>query len=78
MQKWEYLSFEIDLGISGDGSGYTIASINDKRQGTLFKPSSRNFDEFLNELGQEGWELAGISPINPRLGAYIFKRPIIE
>ncbi|HEX4955488.1 MAG TPA: DUF4177 domain-containing protein [Thermoanaerobaculia bacterium] len=43
--------------------------------------SDRTTTQMLNELGQEGWELVGITSVNFKTGAtdnvaFVFKRPI--
>ncbi|HRC87059.1 MAG TPA: DUF4177 domain-containing protein [Thermoanaerobaculia bacterium] len=43
--------------------------------------ADRTTAQFLNDLGQEGWELVGLSSVNFKTGAtdnlaLIFKRPI--
>jgi hypothetical protein len=57
MQKWEYLLVVF--------YGHTIISINDGNSDYKERVS------YFNQLGQEGWELAGISE-----DTFIFKRPL--
>ncbi len=33
---------------------------------------------FLDQLGRDGWELAGIQPLSPQSAYYVLKRPAIE
>ena len=45
--------------------------------------SERTTTQYLNELGQEGWELVGITSVNFKTGAtdnvaMLFKRPVLD
>jgi Domain of unknown function (DUF4177) len=45
--------------------------------------SERTTTQILNDLGQEGWELVGITSVNFKTGAtdnvaMVFKRPVVE
>ena len=33
---------------------------------------------FLDRLGRDGWELAGIQPLSPQSAYYVLKRPATE
>ncbi len=64
MQTWEYLEMYVDGERWED---------NEEREGKL---SSRNYATArLNELGAEGWELAGVASANPGEYTLFFKRP---
>jgi len=67
MQKWEYLE------ISWPG-GRTV-SINGKRH-KLSELKIDSFYDYINKLGEEGWELVALTVLSITLDyRYIFKRP---
>jgi hypothetical protein len=70
MQKWEYL---IAKWVTEFGSGARSLYINHRRQSLEDEP------RLLSRLGQEGWELVGItddSGSTSDVMTYVFKRPI--
>ena len=64
MQKWEYIF--VDLDYRDDG----IRSVN----GNALKDKNVNLFEFVNQLGRDGWELAGID--SSFFVKLVFKRPV--
>jgi hypothetical protein len=72
MQKWEYLEI--------DRTGNRVVEINGKDATSweggvsLAKPLVKNFYEFVEQLGKEGWELVTVSQVYH----YYFKRQLQE
>ena len=58
MKKWEYLTLRV--------YGGKVIEANDQRVGDLKGPfptqDSPRVHEYLNQLGEEGWQVAGMSP----------------
>lgn len=58
MKKWEYLTLRV--------YGGKVIEANDQRVGDLKGPfptkDSPRVPEYLNQLGEEGWQVAGMSP----------------
>ncbi len=71
MATWEYKVAYIDYRgrISSEGQETLISS--DERRSTFAR-------RYLDALGRDGWELAGIQPLSPQSAYYIFKRPARE
>jgi hypothetical protein len=74
MQKWEYLSISVALNKQGDITLIFSNYLPDLRFPKRLKWP--DFVEYLNELGEEGWEMVNVylqkvenSP------AFYFKRP---
>ena len=72
MQKWEYLWIEF---LKADSPNIEVTLGNKKYVGY------QQCDQLLNELGEQGWELAGTGTNSAASGSYlqfhmIFKRPI--
>ena len=67
MQRWEYKVAFVDYRgrISVEGSEMAIG---EERRTTFVR-------RFLDGMGQEGWELAGIQPLSPQSAYYVLKRP---
>jgi hypothetical protein len=67
MPIWEYLEVSVDL------SKKTWKDSNGRAE----KLRKGNTAPLLDELGKEGWELAGTVPLDRACGAYrlYFKRP---
>ena len=64
MQKWEYLRLTFQDGTLYNGRGDTLAK--DQRDG----------DRMLAQIGDDGWELAGVAPgRDAQAYTLIFKRP---
>ena len=66
MQKWEYLYIEINLS-------NVVEKINGQwvAEGNVFTGiKGKKTWEFLNILGQEGWEAVGIDIINVQAASY--------
>jgi hypothetical protein len=73
MQKWEYL--QVVWTNSQDGS----ISIISNGQPIVARENILYLYQYLNRLGQEGWELVSISQImNGVQGYHYFKRPVQE
>lgn len=79
MTKWEYRI------INARSENYRLDP--NARSGVWPPPSQSPGDrttiQYLNELGQEGWELVGLTSVNFKTGAtdnlaMIFKRPLEE
>ncbi len=79
MTKWEYRI------INARSENYRLDP--NARSGVWPPPSQTPGDrttvQYLNELGQEGWELVGLTSVNFKTGAtdnlaMIFKRPLLE
>ena len=79
MRQWEYLVVEFSK-IEKKGMGFSIASdagyrpkwINGKQQqGWEDQPT---FTDYLADLGQQGWELAGNGPAEFGGFSCVFKR----
>lgn len=76
MQKWEYLrvhgTFMNNMWIAHSVNGQEIGEKNNWlttiSSGSLKKHP--NLDDFINELGEQGWEM-----VNYSSGFYLFKRP---
>lgn len=66
MQKWEYLTLEMDLGIADSKSRTKF--LNGEH---IPAKDQKPFHSFLKELGVQGWELVSVQGI-----FYYFKRPI--
>jgi hypothetical protein len=67
--RWEYKVVYVNFRgqISSEGEQVIIA--RNERRSTFVR-------EYLDELGQQGWELAGVSPLADTENSYfIFKRP---
>ena len=58
MKKWEYLALRV--------YGGKVIEANDQRVGDLKGPfptqESPRVHDYLNQLGQEGWQIAGMAP----------------
>ena len=69
MPKWEYLI----ITVTGMGAKKKPVS----RNGENVKDDANvNLSTFINQLGEEGWELAGVlSPSDFVQGDLFFKRP---
>ena len=68
--KWEYLTVKTDNRLF---SGRIVSKVNGERVAKQvgFFLQLPSFDEYLNQLGKDGWEL--VSAIGPK--EFIFKRP---
>ena len=66
MQHWEYTVAFVDYRgrISVEGEETVIG---DERRTAFVR-------RFLNRMGQNGWELAGIQPLSPQSAYYVLKR----
>ena len=63
MQKWEYLSVVVELTKDGPSK---ITGVNGKHaavQQEWFPDRRRDVHGFLGELGDQGWELAGVGTV---------------
>ena len=71
MQKWEYI--EVTDPMREDGK-----SVHIYRNGTEALPESMaaSLYDYLNKLGDEGWELVNFAFYPNRTAFYYFKRPI--
>lgn len=71
MQKWEYLSIEASPYPFGDKLISLYANGQDLREW-----KDRSLHEFLNALGEDGWELVSMRN-DPKFDSnfLIFKRP---
>jgi hypothetical protein len=67
MQKWEYRKIRFDVS----GRRHTI--VEDSAVGRLKAPNPFSMIDYLNELGEEGWEVVSIH--NPSWIMYFLKRP---
>ena len=65
MQKWEYLTLS-----SSKNYGTTKFFINGELQTAL---KNGNFNQIMNQLGGQGWEMVGIS-FDGVENTYVFKR----
>jgi len=67
MPQWEYKVAFVDYRgrISVEGQEQQIG---DERRTAFVR-------RFLEDLGREGWELAGIQPLSPQSAYYVLKRP---
>ncbi|WIG62021.1 MAG: hypothetical protein OJF49_004770 [Ktedonobacterales bacterium] len=67
MQGWEYRVAYVDFHgrVSVEGQETTIG---DERKTAFVRRT-------LDDLGREGWELAGVQPVSPHGAYYVFKRP---
>ena len=69
MQKWEY--YTVKFMIFADKGKTYLTQANDQDLGTgPFSSSYPELDAYLNNLGDQGWELVGRNA-----GIYHFKRP---
>ncbi len=73
MQKWEYLEIRISGPEWADSRGNT-GRLEEVR---LHSTKWRSIAPYMNEIGSEGWELAGIAA-DESLNSYVmyFKRPV--
>ena len=71
MQKWEYI--EITAPMRDDGKAVRLY-----RNGTEAVPEAlaSSLYDYLNKLGNEGWELVNFAFYPNRTAFYYFKRPI--
>jgi len=71
MQKWEYI--EVTAPMREDGKAVHIY-----RNGTEALPETMasSLYDYLNKLGNEGWELVNFAFYPNRTAFYYFKRPI--
>jgi len=71
MQKWEYTELSVDENLDEFGYVENISAWLNGTQ-TLLKVVPSVLYEYLNKLGEKGWELIAIrtSPLR-----YYFKRP---
>lgn len=60
MKKWEYQS------LLTSPHGFFV--------GGVMQPKMLSFDGLLNRLGEEGWELVGVTPVGDHDQEYYFKR----
>ena len=72
MQKWEYL----EIRVSGPEWADSQGRVGRLEEVKLRSTKWRSIAPFMNELGEEGWELAGIGD-DESLNSYVmyFKRP---
>ena len=72
MQKWEYI--EVTAPMREDGK-----SVHIYRNGSEALPETMasSLYDYLNKLGNEGWELAAVLDADGFADSYIFKRPCI-
>ena len=70
MQKWEYI--EVTAPMREDGK-----SVHIYRNGTEALPETMasSLYDYLNKLGNEGWELINFAFYPNRTAFYYFKRP---
>ena len=68
MQVWEYLEATIDL----DKKSWKDSA------GRARKVKKKATVDILNELGGEGWELAGVAALGDDVSRLYFKRPRME
>ena len=74
MTRWEYSTFDLTCRGEYDKGKLLLTAVNDIDQ----KPR-RPFDEFLNQLALQGWELVAVqSGYTLEKGRYIFKRLLTE
>ena len=71
MKKWEYI--EVTAPMREDGKSVRIY-LNGK-EAVPESVSSKLYD-YLNELGQEGWEMVNFSFYPNRTAFYYFKRSV--
>ena len=60
MQKWQYAT----LWVSGNVGEFKVIFVNDKKVAetpAFGKVKGASLHEYLNQLGQEGWEAIGTS-----------------
>ncbi len=65
MQQWEYLHVVMDIG----SSGRVVARSTNWQEQPNWKKGPL-FSDYLNQLGNQGWELVAVEATR-----YIFKRP---
>jgi hypothetical protein len=66
MQKWEYLTIRVTSG--------QLYTVNGERLKDIQK--GRPYVEYLNQLGDQGWEVTGTGSVGLLgLGDIILKRP---
>lgn len=69
MKKWEYI--EVTAPMREDGKSVRI--YHNGEQVVAESKSSALYD-YLNKLGEEGWEMVSFSFLPNRTGFYYFKR----
>jgi hypothetical protein len=71
MQKWEYI--EVTAPMREDGK-----AVHNYSNGTEALPETMasSLYDYLNKLGNEGWELVNFAFYPNRTAFYYFKRPI--
>ena len=66
MANWEYRVAYVDYRGRVSVEGHETL-IGEERRTTFVR-------HFLDSLGSDGWELAGIQPLSPQSAYYVFKR----
>lgn len=66
MANWEYRVAYVDYRGRISVEGHETL-IGEERRTSFVR-------RFLDSLGSEGWELAGIQPLSPQSAYYVFKR----
>jgi hypothetical protein len=75
MTKWEYLYAKAEGDKILEVNGEEVGAFEGVPIGGVEQP---DVSEFLGKSGQEGWEVAGISPANENASSWrlVLKRPV--
>jgi len=71
MQKWEYI--EVTAPMREDGKSVRIYLNGEE---VVPESMASMLYDYLNKLGQEGWEMVNFSFYPNRTAFYYFKRPV--
>ena len=73
MRRWEYLRLDVRYKDSKDPG---VHSVFLKYEENLSNLTFQELQNYLNQLGSEGWEMVGERGAGERLHAFYFKRPL--
>ncbi len=69
--KWKYCAIKSDLGVKffDDKGEHSVRKFEEEEE-------NKDFHKMIAELGVEGWELVGLSPVpESKAWVYYFKQP---
>ncbi|MGB8984068.1 MAG: hypothetical protein WCC12_19520 [Anaerolineales bacterium] len=69
MQKWEYAILDVRLDRQSYWRPWKFAGLEIQNWQNIV------FSSYINQIGDQGWELVGFSHSDPSAEYWVFKRP---